>query len=248
MKFLRLLAAAGLALMLAAPLVPGNAAEFTDSQRKELGKLVEEYILENPEIIMQAIEKLRERQQLAEEAQRRAAMASLGDDLKSDPITPPGGNPDGKVVVVEFFDYNCGYCKRASPTVAKLLEANDDVKLIYKEFPILGDQSVVAARAALAAAAQGKYHEMHESLMSHRGRVGDAVVFAAAAQHGLDVERLRKDMESKEISDAIERTYALAQSLGIEGTPAFLIGKKLVPGAASLDTLQQLVDEARSGS
>ncbi|MEQ9329543.1 MAG: DsbA family protein [Rhodospirillales bacterium] len=248
MKLLRLLAAAGFALLLAAPLVPANADELTEGQREEVGKLVEKYILDNPEIIMQAIEKLRERQRLAEEEQRRAAMASLGDDLRSDPLTPPGGNPDGKVVVVEFFDYNCGYCKRVSPTVAQLLEANGDVKLVYKEFPVLGESSLQAARAALASVKQGKYIEMHETMMNHRGRVGEAVIFAAAAQHGLDVEQLRKDMDSQEVTEAIERTYAVAQSLGIEGTPAFLIGKKLVPGAVSLETLQQLVDEARSGS
>tara|TARA_R110000787_G_scaffold137458_9_gene250378 strand:- start:51356 stop:52105 length:750 start_codon:yes stop_codon:yes gene_type:complete len=245
---LGLMAAMLFTLVSVSPFSLAQADTLTDDQRKEIESLVEKYILDNPGIVMRAIEKLREQQRQAEEQQRMSAISGSGNDLRSDPITPPGGNPDGEVTVVEFFDYNCGYCKRVSPTVAALIEGNRDVKVIYKEFPILGDASIEAAKGAMAAVRQGKYHEMHEGLMNHRGRVTAATVMSVAKDLGLDTEQLDRDMKDPEIQSAIERNYALAQNLGITGTPAFVIGNKLVPGAASLETLEELVKEVRKGS
>lgn len=244
--------AAALGLFTASPVL---AEGLTEQQKLEVEKLVEQHIIDNPEIIMKAIEKLRERQAVAEAKQRAAdemrakeAIEDHGNEVTAVNLAPPAGNPDGKVTVVEFFDYNCGYCKRVSPAVDALVKANDDVKIVYKEFPILGEGSVVASRAALAAVEQGKYHEMHEALMSNRGRLGEAAVMKTAEKLGLDMEQLRKDMESDKVSEAIDRNYKLAQLLGINGTPAFVIGDQLVPGAVSVDTLQELVNKVRGES
>jgi protein-disulfide isomerase len=215
--------------------------------RSEVERIVREYILANPEIVMEAVQVLRERQARAEEEAARTAIASSRPSLLADPRDPVGGNPRGDVTVVEFFDYQCGYCKQVHPTVRALLDADAGVRKVYKELPVLGPASVTAARAALAAKAQGRYEEMHAALMEARGQLDEDRVLRIARSVGLDVDRLRADMASPAVERHIQETMALAASIGIRGTPAFVVGDQLVPGATDLATLQRLVREARGG-
>ncbi|MGB3556769.1 MAG: DsbA family protein [Jannaschia sp.] len=231
-----------LALAVAAP--PAIAEDFTEG---EIRQLVLETIRENPEIVMEAVGILQARD---EETAAAAAVSTLDerrDLLERDPNAPVLGNPDGDVTVVEFFDYNCPYCRRAGEEVAGLLEADGDVRVVYREWPILGEESVFAARAALAAREQDAYGAFHEALMGARGRVDEAVVMGIAADLGLDAERLRADMEAPEVQAHIDTSMELAQSLGFTGTPSFVIGEALAPGLVETDQLLSMVEAAREG-
>ena len=216
-----------------------SAQSMTDDQVKQLAL---EAILENPEIIMQAVAILQQR-----EKERAASGAnSVRLEIESDPNAPNLGNPEGDVTVVEFFDYNCPYCRSAGQTVQALLETDANVRVIYREWPILGDDSVIAARAALAAREQGKYEAFHWALMSGDGRVTEAVIFKVARDLGMDVAQLEADMVSPAVEAHIALSNALAQQLGFTGTPAFIVGDKTAPGMLSLDEITTLVAEARA--
>ncbi len=156
------------------------------------------------------------------------------------------GNPDGDVTIVEFFDYQCGYCKTMAGPMRDLVKTDGKVRWVLKEFPILGPESMVAARASLAAHRQGKYETFHFTLMGLRGRLSEAAIWQAAAEAGLDIARLRQDMADPAIEALINTNYQLAQALQIEGTPAFAIGGTLVPGAAPKEHLSELVRRARA--
>jgi protein-disulfide isomerase len=156
------------------------------------------------------------------------------------------GNASGDVTVVEFFDYACSHCKNIEPTVKQLLTEDRKIRLVYKEYPILGPASIVAARAALAARAQDKYLPFHDALMVLEEPLTEATIFRVANQIGLDVDRLKTDMAAPAIAEAIERNYALGQALGINGTPAFVIGDDVAPGAVPLARLKQFVTRARA--
>ena len=221
-----------------------NAGNLTASDEKRIKELAIEAILERPEIIEEAIARLR---QLQDQRQQQAAVETIEKrrkDFLEDPNAPVLGNPDGDVTVVEFFDYNCPYCKRAVEPVRKLIEADGNVRLVYREWPILGEGSVFAARAALAARNQGKYEEMHVGPMSGR-RVDEAYTIKVAEMIGLDVERLRKDMEAPEVRQHIALSMELAAGLGINGTPSFLVGNQLAPGLVPYEELVAMVARAR---
>ncbi len=204
------------------------AQEMTEDQIKQLAL---EAILENPQIIMEAVAIL-EQQRNAEQATAQAQVLQRQRDLlENDANAPVMGNTEGDAVVVEFFDYNCPYCKRAAADVKALLAADDNVRIVYREWPILGEGSVFAARAALAAREQGKYEEMHWALMEMRGRAEEASILAIARDIGLDVEKLLVDMDGERVNAHIDASRSLAQNLGFTGTPAFVIGDALVPGA-----------------
>jgi len=158
------------------------------------------------------------------------------------------GNPDGDVVVVEFFDYNCPYCKAAAQNVDMLISADAGVKVIYREWPILSESSVTAARASLASRKQGLYGEFHEALMSQKGRLNQALIMKVARSVGLDVGQLQTDMNSAEVDEHLETSTRLAQALQFSGTPSFVIGDELVPGMVDVDQMQALVDAARDGT
>ncbi len=240
---MRRLAALTLCTALAA--TTAQAQDLTDERIKELAL---EAILENPQIVMDAVAVLQKRD--AEEAERQA-QATLGDSrdmLERDPNAPVLGNPDGDVTVVEFFDYNCPYCRRAGDEVTKLIEADDDVRIVFREWPILGEGSVFATRAALASRAQEKYAEMHEALMGARGRLDETSVIQIAVEVGLDVDRLRVDMEAPEVQAHIDTTMELAKSLGFTGTPSFVIGETRAPGLIDADQMQEIVEEVRAAN
>ena len=215
------------------------AQSMTEDQVKQLAL---EAILENPEIIMQAVAILQQREK--ERAASGANTVRL--QLESDPNAPNLGNPEGDVTVVEFFDYNCPYCRSAGQTVQALLAADANVRVIYREWPILGDDSVIAARAALAAREQGKYEAFHWALMNGEGRVTEALIFKVARDLGMDVAQLEADMVSPAVEAHIALSNALAQQLGFTGTPAFIVGDKTAPGMLSLDEITTLVAEARA--
>ncbi len=225
---------------------PGPSA-FSDTQRAELQRMVHDYILENPEVVMEALTRLQARQEQADEQQQRQQVASSSAQLFRSTDSPVMGNPNGDVTLVEFFDYQCGYCKRVFESVVQLSNSDPNLRIVLKEFPILGPASVTAARAALAAREQGRYVEYHNALMAYRGALNDDAIFALAGQVGLDVDRLRRDMDSPAVSREINANLELARTLGIRGTPAFVIGDRVIPGAVSLDVLRQLVAEQRPG-
>lgn len=214
----------------------------------EFGRRVRAYLLENPQVIVEAMQVLQARQQAAEASEVGAVLAARADEVFRDPMAPVTGNPEGDVTLVEFFDYNCPYCRRVAPVVAEAEAADPQLRIVYKEFPILGPGSVFAARAALAAHQQGLYFAFHEALMQSGERAEEDSVLAVAKEVGLDVERLQADMADPEIQAAIDRNLALAEALRITGTPGFVVGKRILRGATDLETLQSLIRDARAAA
>lgn len=211
----------------------------------EFNQRVREYLLENPEVIMEALQRLEEREQAAQQEAVKTVLESRADQLLHDPDSPVGGNPEGDVTLVEFFDYNCPYCRRVAPTVEKAIAADPELRVVYKEFPVLGPGSVVTAKAALASRRQGKYLAFHDALMRRKGRLNEESVLKVAQSVGLDVKRLKADMDDETIAKAIRRNRELARALQINGTPGFVVGEKVIPGAVDLKSLQAAIDEAR---
>ncbi|WP_165802942.1 MULTISPECIES: DsbA family protein [Paracoccaceae] len=233
---------AALALGLAIVPIAGFAQEPSDTRIKELAL---EAIRENPQIVMEAVQLL-EQEQAATRADAAAdVLKNQRQLLERDPNAPVLGNPEGDVTVVEFFDYNCPYCKRAMSEVQGLLDADSNVRLVYREWPILSEDSVFAAKAALAARQQGKYEEFHWALMGMEGRAEEASVMRLAEEIGLDIEQLRTDMDASEVQEHIDESMRLSQALGFNGTPSFVIGDALVPGFVEQDQLEALVDKTR---
>ena len=208
-------------------------------------QIVRDYLLEHPEVLIEAQQVLRDRQAAREAEQERRAIERHRDALIADPEAPVAGNPEGAITLVEFFDYRCGYCKRVKPTLETLLAENDDLRLVYKEFPILGPESTLAARAALAARAQGGYGPFHTALMEADGALERAHILEIARSVGLDDERLAQDMDEPAIDALIEGNAALAQDLGIRGTPAFVIGDRVIGGALPIAEFRTAIAAAR---
>lgn len=218
---------------------------FDAEERQEIRRLVREYILDNPEVIMEAVQILQERRRQEAESQRKQALQAHAEALRDPGALPVLGNPDGDVTVVEFFDYNCPYCRSVTPTLLEAVEADGNVRLILKELPILRESSRMAARAAIASAAQGAYATFHTRLMAEVRDINRANVLDLAKRMGLDVDQLEADMDSRDTEQAIADTYRLAEAIGVGGTPAFVIGDTLVPGAVGRERLMQLIAEAR---
>ena len=237
------LLATSTALSLVFGLTPVLAQDLTDDRIKEI---VLQTLRENPEIILEAMQILEQRQADAEAAFAVAALTSERDVLERDPNAPVFGNPNGDVTIVEFFDYNCPYCKRAMPEIEALLAVDANVRVVMREWPILSEGSVFAARAALAARAQGKYTELHEALMTMRGPVEATTVLRAAEGLGLDLAKLQADMNAPEIDEHIATSVRLAQALGFGGTPSFVIGDQLIPGFVEQAALADAVAAARA--
>ncbi len=223
------------------------AAEFSDKQREEMGSIIREYLLKNPELLVEVSEELQKRQQIADDAQRNDTLATNAAEIfhaKNDLVA---GNPKGAITMVEFFDYNCAWCKKGLPEVLRLLDSEKDVRLVMKEFPIFGEDSDYAARAALASEAQGKYWPFHLAMLGHEGKLTKANVDEIAGKQGLDVAKMKSDMKSAAIRSQIARTQELAKSLAISGTPAFVVDQKLIPGYMPHDGLQAAIKEVRDG-
>jgi protein-disulfide isomerase len=236
-------------MAIALALAGGAAAESEGSDAglpvEQVEKIVREYLMREPEIIYQALEELQRRQAEATAERQRAAVAANRGQLVDQPDDPMAGNPDGNVTLVEFFDYQCQYCRTVVPALQALLNEDRNLKVVFKEFPILGEASVTAARAALAARAQERYLPFHLALMSARDLSLDGIM-AAAERVGLDTERLATDMQSPAIEAQLQANFELARELGIEGTPAFVVGDELIPGAVEKTRLAELIEDARS--
>ena len=206
------------------------------------------YLLENPEVLVESFRRLEERQRVVQADDLKTLIRDRHDEIFNDPEAPIGGNPEGDVTLVEFFDYNCPYCRKAAPIVAEAAEADEGLRIVYKEFPILGPGSDFAARAALAAHRQGKYEPFHQALMAHSGAVDKTSTLEIAAEVGLDVEQLKRDVEDPAIAAAIGRNLALARDLRITGTPSFVAGDEIVRGLVDLTAMQGLIGDARKPS
>ena len=242
------LACTVLVLVIAVPASASSHESFTPKQREAIEKIFKDYLLENPEVILDALRILEQRQKVAEAQKSREQVRARRDEIFNDPSSPVGWNPDGNVTVVEFFDYQCPYCQAVVPRLAQLKREDAGIRYVYKEWPILGPASLVAAKAALAAQEQGLYEEFHEAMMTFPGKFKEPDVFATAEKVGLDIDRLREDMQSPEIEAALARTRELARVLGITGTPAFVIGDKVIPGAVGLPQLKATIKKAREGA
>lgn len=228
-----------------APKAP-EASSFSDKQKTDIEQIVRTLLEKNPDIIVNAAQAYQMKQ--AQEADKKAAEAVVQykDQLFNDPKDPVEGNPKGPIQVVEFFDYNCGFCKKAHEPLVEMLKTEKDVKLVYKQFPILSDSSKTAARAALAAGKQGKYIAMHNALMEHKGPLDDATIMDLAGKTGLDKDKLKKDMEDPGIAGQLATDLELANKVGAHGTPTFVFGDKVVPGAMSLEEMKKLIGDMRA--
>ena len=227
--------------------LPAAAQPFSPDQKKAIEEIVRAYLLKNPEIIREAVEALQAKEQQSAEERRVEALARLKDELAFDPGSPVLGNPSGDVTVVEFFDYRCPYCKRTAPVIDQLVKEDGRIRRVMKEFPILGPESLFASRVALAARAQDKYEPMHRLLIAAKGALDQETVMKLAKEAGLDMAQLKRDLNSAAIDEALKKNRDLAGQLEITGTPAFIIGKEFVPGAAELDTFKTIVARARKG-
>ena len=230
-----------------APTAAGAQEALNPAQKQAFEALVRDYILQNPEIILESLSLMEARQKVEKEQAIRAALVSQRAALERDSGDPVVGNPDGDVTIVEFFDYQCTYCKSVMGPLMELVARDGNIRLVLKEFPILGPASEVAARASLAAARQGKYDAFHLDLMRLRGRLTEAAIYQVAREVGLDLAILRADMADPAIQAQIQKAYRLAQVLQIQGTPAFAIGDRLIPGAINQKQMAELVAEARQG-
>lgn len=218
---------------------------FNEPQRKEIGEIVKEYLLQNPEVLRDAFQELQRREQVAEANRAQSLIKEHAASIFRSDGDLVAGNPNGSVTLVEYFDYNCGYCKRAMPDVLKLVDEDKDLKIVMKEFPILGPGSTFAARAALASKKQGKYWEFHVALMQQRGAITEKSTLKVAEKVGLDIDQLQLDMKSKDVEDILGANMSVAQTLGINGTPAFIIDDRLIPGAVGYETLAGTVEQVR---
>jgi protein-disulfide isomerase len=241
-------AAAALTLVVTGPDLAG-AQKFSDEQRREIGAIVRDYLMKNPEVLQEAIGELEKRQALAEADKHKTAIGTHRDALFNSKRQVNLGNPQGDVTLVEFFDYNCGYCKRALADMLELLKSDQKLKFVLKEFPVLGPSSVEAAQVAVAVNMQDrtgkKYLEFHQKLLSGRGQIDKAKALAAAKDVGLDMARIEKDLQSPEVKATLEESVKLAEALGINGTPSYVIGQSVVPGAVGAAALKQYVEAAR---
>jgi len=209
--------------------------------------ILRDYLTKNPEILVEMTTELDKRQAEEQATQQKKAISDNADAIFRSPVAHVAGNPSGDVSVVEFFDYNCGYCRRALPDVVKLVNGDGKIRLVLKELPIFGEDSEAAAKLALASDKQGKYFEMHQKLFTESGKADKEKGLRIAKELNLDVEKLQKDAESDDIKKALEEAKDLAQKLNLQGTPLFLIGDRVVPGAPDdlYDQLKAKVVEVR---
>jgi protein-disulfide isomerase len=237
----------GLALI-AASSMPASAGDFSAAQKTEIEAIIKGYLMENPEVLRDAINELDTREKAVENAARQKIMGEAEGPLYRSSHQAVIGNPNGKITLVEFFDYNCGYCKKALPTLSRLVKENPDLRVILKDFPILSPGSIEAAQIASAARNQfngDKFWEFHQRLLGMRTPVGKAQALSVAKDMGADMDKLAKDVQAPGIMSGIEETDTLAKQLAMTGTPAFVIGQEVVLGALPQDELQSKLDNVR---
>jgi protein-disulfide isomerase len=246
----RLTAAAFAVLVIASPLAV-RADEFSKPQRGEIERIVREYLVSHPEVLQESMAELDKRQAAAETEKHKSAIQQYSKAIFSSPRQVVLGNPDGNVTFVEFFDYNCGYCKHAMSDMLTLLKDDPKLKVVLKEFPVLGPGSVEAAKVAVAVRMQDKtgkkYLEFHKELLGGRGQADKARALAVANNVGMDMTRLEKDVDGPEVKATMEENFKLAEALGMNGTPSYVIGDNVIVGAIGLAGLQEKINTSRCG-
>ena len=223
-----------------------DSAEAPPSASTSIDQQISQYLKDHPDEVLAALKLAQANAEKQKAADAQLAVAQKQDQIFNNPADPVIGNVNGDVTVVEFFDYRCPYCKRVSDSLMTLVKDDPNVKVVYKEFPILGPESLVAARIALAAHRQGKYEQVHTAFMAHKGSFEQADLLDLAASVGADPAKLAVDMQDPAIQGLLQANDSLAAALGITGTPGFLFGKQLIPGAVTLDDMKGLVKEARA--
>jgi protein-disulfide isomerase len=218
-------------------------AAFSDEQKNAIGEIIKDYLIKNPELIVEVQQALESKLELEQAEKLKSFMAENAKEIYRNPDSPVAGDPNGDITVVEFFDYNCGYCKRGMTEVQKLVEGDKKVRMVFKELPILSKGSEEAAKVALAAKRQGKYWEFHQAMLSSKGQANEASSLKAAEALGLDMAKLKADMAGDAVKTELDGMKTLAKKMGINGTPHFLVGDKSIPGAPEdlHDQLQTLI-------
>jgi len=251
MPSFRFLASALLALALVGAPLAASAQGFSDTQRGDIENIIKNYLLSHPEVLEDAMAELTKRQTAAEAEKHQAGVAKNADALFNSPRNVTLGNKDGDVTFVEFFDYNCGYCKRAMADMMELIKADPKLKVVLKEFPVLSAGSVEAAKVGVAVRMQDptgkKYLEFHQKLLGGRGSADKARALAVAKEVGLDMARLEKDLASPEVKETIEENFKIAEDMGMNGTPSYVVGKQVVIGAVGVESLREKIGVARCG-
>jgi protein-disulfide isomerase len=251
MSSFRLLAPALFALALCSTPPTASAQSFSDRDRGDIEAIVHNYLIAHPEVLEEAMNELSKRQATADAEKHEASVATNADTIFNSPRGVMLGNKDGDVTFVEFFDYNCGYCKRAMADMLDLMKSDPKLKVVLKEFPVLSQGSVEAAQVAVAVRMQDsggkKYLDFHQKLLGGRGQADKARAMAAAKDAGLDIGRLEKDLANPEVRATIEENFKLAEAMGMNGTPSYVIGKQVVIGAIGLDNLKEKIGVARCG-
>lgn len=233
-------------LLIAALALPLPAkAEMSADQKKEVEALIKQYILENGDVLIESVNKFQQKQEAEANKAAQVNAVELLDSLKDDKAVAQAGNPKGDVTVVEFFDYNCGYCKKAFPEVLELLKDDKNVRVVLYDMPILSQDSHEISRWALASRNQGKYFEYHKLLMLHQGPTNVDTLKKIAKEAGLDANKLEKDKDDPKIEEEIQKHLAMAQKLGIQGTPGFLINEQIFRGYIPYDAMKAAVAEER---
>ena len=250
-SFRRLIIPALFALALCGAPVSASAQSFNDTQRGDIEAIVRNYLIAHPEVLEEAMTELSKRQTAAEAAKHEAGVASHADAIFNSPRNVTLGNKDGDVTFVEFFDYNCGYCKRAMTDMMDLMKSDPKLKVVLKEFPVLSAGSVEAAQVGVAVRMQDptgkKYLDFHQKLLTGRGSADKARAMAAAKEAGFDMARMEKDLASPEVRATLEENMKLAESMGMNGTPSYVIGKQVVIGAVGVESLREKISNARCG-
>lgn len=244
---MKLLAPLVMAAALALPCLAGAAEPFSAEQKSAIGEIVREYLITHPEVIQEAIEALQQKQNEAQEEARREAIAKLGDRIFNSPNQVVLGNPQGDVTLVEFFDYNCPYCKRALPDMTAMLKGDSQLRIVLKEFPILSRGSLEAAQVGVAVnlLAPDRYLAFHERLLASEAEADKSSALAAAEAAGVDKAKLEKMLEDPRISEILQESFELADALGITGTPSYVIGNEVIPGAVGSDQLSEKIAAVR---
>lgn len=255
MKLAHLLTATALAATMASSAVIADESTLSDAQKIEMQKVIHDYLVSNPEVLLEASQVLQQKQQQGMQDQAKSAIAENAPQLFNDAFTVVG-NPKGNVTLVEFFDYQCIHCKKMSPVISELISKNPNLRVIYKEFPIFGESSTLASKAALAAAMQHKYLAMHEALLKKEKHLDASIIDETAKSIGLNMTKFKADMNSDAVSKALAENRQVAEKMHLMGTPAFIVASTpngefnkdsspaFIPGAASVDALQELIKKA----
>jgi protein-disulfide isomerase len=228
-----------------------NASQFTPAQTQQIEQITHNYLVKNPQVLVEASQALQQQQMQQMEKAATKGISANAKDLFNNPASPVVGNPNGTATVVEFFDYQCPHCKDMAPILDTLVKQDPQLRVVYKELPIFGETSEYAAKAALAAQKQGKYIEFHNALMKDTNALSKDEVLKDAKAIGLNVDQLTKDMNDPTIAAQLKDNYALAKSLELVGTPAFIVGNRdgskteFVPGTTTEQNLEQLIAKVR---